>query len=165
MRLLALLLIALPLGTARAEGFAVRDLTGLADAARTALGAGSAARAEAQRLILTCPGCDGAPMADLQLGRQDDGTEARVRAGQTTIADLEALCRARSPDCRLSGLAVAPAVGWATTYALGSGAGSTAVLLRDGDRLIVRVLARTREAASRHADTLVRALAPRIVGR
>ncbi|MEH3143818.1 MAG: hypothetical protein PGN34_00295 [Methylobacterium frigidaeris] len=160
------LVAALPAATAaRAEGFAARDLTTVADAARTALGGRFAARAEPRRLTLTCPECDGAPVVDLQLGRQTDGTEGRVRSGQTSVEQLEALCRARSPECRLSGLSVAPAVGWTSTYPLGAGAGATAVILRDGDLLTIRVLAGTRAVAAGHVETLVRTLAPRIVGR
>ncbi|GEP03426.1 hypothetical protein [Methylobacterium oxalidis] len=149
---------------AAADGFALRDLTAAAAEARTALGRGFQAKAERERLRLICTGCEGDPIVDLQLGRQSDGTEGRVRSGQTTFDKLEALCRARNPTCRLSGLSVAPAVGWLTSYSLGGTAGATATVIRDGDLLTVRVLAATEAVATAHARRLVETLVPRIVG-
>ncbi|WP_342152858.1 hypothetical protein [Methylorubrum sp. SB2] len=151
--------------SAQAQGFAVQNLTAVANEAKRALGDGYAARAEPQRLTLMCLGCPGGPMVDLLLGRQTDGTEERVRSGQTSIAQLEALCRAKSPDCRLSALGVAPAVGWISAYPIGRTAGATAILLRGGDRLTIRAVAENSEAATRQVESLVRAVAPRIVGR
>ncbi|GJD95277.1 hypothetical protein [Methylobacterium iners] len=165
MRSLVLVLLCLAGGAARAEGFAVRDLTTIEAEARAALDRRFVARAEPKRLTLTCPECEGAPMIDILLGRQDDGTEGRVRSGQTTMARMEAICQARSPDCRLSAISVAPAVGWITTYAIGSTAGSTAILLRDGDLLTIRSLAGGQAVASKNARTLAASIAPRIVGR
>ena len=152
-------------GAVRAEGFAVRDLTTVAAAAKAALDGRFQARAEPARLTLACPDCKGGPTVDVLLGRQADGTEARVRSGETPIARLEALCRARNPECRLAGLPVAPAVGWISRYPLGGAAGATPVVLRGGDLLTIRALAADAEAASRTARALVEALAPRIVGR
>lgn len=150
--------------TARAEGFVIRDLTALVPEAKAALGSRFAARAEATRLTLLCAECEGSPMIDVLLGRQADGTEERVRAGQTTVAGLEAVCRQRDPECRLTGLSVAPAVGWISRYRMGSMSGATAIVLRDGDLLTIRSLAADAATASRNARTLVQALAPRIVG-
>ncbi|CAO4152080.1 hypothetical protein GPNCGGLF_LOCUS3810 [Methylorubrum aminovorans] len=147
-----------------AEGFAVRDLTSVAAEAKTALGGRYAARAEPARLTLLCTECEGAPMIDVLLGRQADGTEERVRSGQTPVARLEALCRQRNPECRLTGLSVAPAVGWISLYRTGAMSGATAIVLRDGDLLTIRSLAGDAATASRNARILVEALAPRIVG-
>lgn len=160
---LAVLLGLAPL-PALAEGFAVRDLTAIASEAKAALGSGYAARAEAARLTLVCTACEGSPMIDVLLGRQADGTEERVRSGQTPIARLEALCRQRSPECRVTGLSVAPAVGWISRYRMGTMSGATAIVLRDGDLLTIRSLAGDEATASRNARTLVEALGPRIVG-
>lgn len=160
----ALLLGLAPL-PAGAEGFAVRDLGTLAADAKAVLGGRYAARAEAARLTLMCPECEGAPMIDVLLGRQADGTEERVRSGATPIARLEALCRQRNPECRLTGLSVAPAVGWISLYRMGAMSGATAVVLRDGDLLTIRSLASDEATASRNARILVETLAPRIVGR
>ncbi|OHV12396.1 hypothetical protein BK022_26515 [Methylorubrum extorquens] len=165
MRIVALVLLCLLSQSAQAQGFAVQNLTAVADDAKRALGDGFSARAEPQRLTLVCLDCPGGPMVDLQLGRQTDGTEERVRSGETSIAQLETLCRAKSPDCRLSGLGVAPAVGWISTYPTGKTTGATAIVLRGSDRLIIRAVAETREAATRQVETLVQAVAPRIVGR
>ncbi|WP_407519923.1 hypothetical protein [Methylobacterium oryzisoli] len=165
MRSVAAVLIGLITTGALAEGFAVRDLRTVTGEATAALGGRFASRAEAGRLTLACPDCEGGPMIDVLIGRQTDGTEGRVRSGQTSLAQLEALCQARSPDCRLSGLSVAPAVGWITTYPMGRTAGATAVILRDGDSLTIRSLASDGAVARRNAETLARTVAPRIVGR
>jgi hypothetical protein len=150
---------------AEAEGFAVRDLSQVVTQAKSALGGAFAHRAEPQRVSLICPSCDGQPMIDLLLGRQTDGTEARVRSGETPISRMEDLCRARNDTCRLSALSVAPAVAWITSYSLGTTAGSTAVVLRDGDLLTIRSIASDPAVARRNTETLVRAVVPTIVGR
>ncbi|SFU50750.1 hypothetical protein SAMN02799631_01007 [Methylobacterium sp. 174MFSha1.1] len=165
MRNLFIALLCLAAAPACAEGFAIRDLTAVASEAGTALGIGFVSRAAPDRLTLMCTTCEGAPMVDLLLGRQADGTEERVRAGQTSMAQLEALCRERRTDCRLSGLSVAPAVGWVTGYGVGSSAGATAIILRGGDLLTIRVLAGSAEAAARPIEILSRTVAARIVGR
>jgi hypothetical protein len=150
---------------AAAQGFAIRDLREVEAAAKSALGTGYQSRADQARLTLTCPECAGAPSIDILLGRQTDGTEERVRSGQTTVADLEAICRQRSDACRITGLPVSPAVGWISTFPLGVGAGSTAVILRDGDLLTIRGIARSPNVAHEQVMKLVNSLAGRIIGR
>ena len=165
-RIALLLLGALAGPAAQAEGFVAKDLTKVADAAKAALGGEFAQRAAPARLTLTCPTCKGAPMIDVLVGRQDDGTEARVRSGQTTIAQLEKLCRDKVDACRITELKVAPAVGWLSVYPMGASmAGSTAVILRDGDLLTIRSLASDPTVAKRNAEKLTASLAPKIVGR
>lgn len=161
--LLALSLLLLPV-PAQAQGFKVRDLSTLAPEMEKALGAGFVSRAEPGRVTLTCPECAGAPMVDVLLGRQDDGTEARVRSGKTPVAALEALCRQRNPACHLTGLRVAPAVGWVSTYPMGGMAGSTAIILRDGDLLTIRSIAGDAPNARANTDKLVQAVVGRIAG-
>ncbi|WP_232631723.1 hypothetical protein [Methylobacterium sp. Leaf118] len=148
-----------------ADGFALRDLTAVEAEAKAALGDGFAARAAPARLTLTCPTCPGSPMIDVLVGRQADGTEERVRSGQTSLARLEEICQARSPECRVSALSVAPAVGWLSAYRMGPMAGATAVVLRGGDGLTIRSLADDAETARRHARALSDRLVPHIVGR
>lgn len=126
---------------ARAEGFAIDDLTPIGDAAAAALGPAYVFRAEPRRVSLHCPECTGAPMIDILLGTQTDGTEERVRSGVTTMARMEKLCRANNDGCRVTALAVAPAVGWVSRYPLPSGEGATAVIIRDGQLLTLRVIA------------------------
>ncbi|KQS54977.1 hypothetical protein ASG32_14235 [Methylobacterium sp. Leaf361] len=164
MRGLLLLVFGLWAQTAMAQGFAVHDLTGLAEAARSALGPAATARAEAGQLGLHCAACAGAPAIELRIGRLTDGTEARVRSGRTTLAALEALCVRRNPDCRLSALPAGPAIGWLSVYALDGGAGATAVILRDGDLLTIEARASDRGAAEDAARRLMQAVLPRIVG-
>ena len=148
-----------------AEGFAVHDLRPLAPAMAKAAGADFEHRAETDRVTLACPTCAGSPMIDVRLGRQADGTEQRVRSGETPVAKLEALCRAREPACRLTALEVAPAVGWITAYPMGSLSGATAVILRDGDLLTIRAIADDPATARRHAEMVVAEPGRRIVGR
>jgi hypothetical protein len=147
-----------------AQGFAVHDLTPIAEDARVALGTESTAQAEPTHLTLTCTACEGAPTAELQLGRLTDGTEERVRSGKTTLAALEAICLKRNPDCRLSSLPAGPAIGWLTVYAVGRGGGATAVILRNGDLLAIDARAANRGAAEDAVERLAHTIMPRIVG-
>jgi hypothetical protein len=164
MRFLIMSIAALVATEAHAEGFAVHDLSTIADDASAALGAGFIHRAAPERVTLFCSGCKGGPMIDIKIGRQNDGTEQRVRSGQTSMADLEKLCQAKDPSCSLTELSVSPAVGWLTTWPMGSHAGSTAVILRDGDLLTIRSIAADADTARRNAETLVESVSPKIVG-
>lgn len=151
--------------TARAEGFATHDLAPLAAPLAAALGAGATHRGEAGRVILACPACDGAPMLDIRLGRQTDGTEQRVRSGETPIARLDALCKAREPACVVTALDVAPAVGWISAWPSGSMRGATAVVLKDGDLLTLRALAATPQAADAAVRAALATVRPRLLPR
>lgn len=164
--LLAMAVLAFVSAQARADGFGVHDLTTIAPEVSAALGSGSGfnSKSETQRLTLICPKCDGEPTIDLQLGRQTDGTEERVRSGQTPIARLEMLCQERNPSCRLTGLDVTPAVGWISTYAMGPMFASTVVIMRGGDLLTIRSLASNAEAARGNAEKVVQAVRSRLIG-
>ena len=161
--LIVLLAAALASPSSSAE-FAAHDLSGFVQTVKGALGDGYEHRVEAKRMILTCPTCPGAPMIDVLLGRQTDGTEQRLRSGQTSIGHMERLCQQRSPTCRLAALDVAPAVGWITAYPIGSTSGSTAVILRGGDMLTVRSLASDAQTARSNAEKIVAAVTPTLVG-
>lgn len=166
MRFLISALLCVWAQAAFAQGFAVRDLSQVASAAQAALGGGFQAKAQSQRVTLACLDCPGGPMVDLLLGRQTDGTEERVRSGETPISSLEKLCQARNPECRIDSLSVAPAVGWISRYRLSSSmVGSTAIILRGGDMLTVRSIASDEATARANAQKLVRAIAPTVVGR
>ena len=163
--ILAFAVLALIAEGAHADGFGVRDLATIAPEVSAALGSDFSHRGEAQRLTLICPKCEGEPTIDLHLGRQTDGTEERVRSGQTPITRLEKLCQDRNPSCRLSGLDVAPAVGWISTYSMGATFASTVVITRDGDLLTIRSLASNAEAARGNAEKVVRAVRPALIGK
>ena len=163
MRLAAIGLALLVSTAAQAEGFVVDDLTGVAGDLRAALGSGFTQKAEPKRVTLACTNCADKPVVDVQLGRQTDGTEQRVRSGQTTIASLEKQCQSKSPSCTISRLDVSPAVGWISTYSTGATAGSTAVMLRDGDMLVVRSIASDAAVARRNAEKVV-AAARKVIG-
>ena len=109
--ILPIALLFAPTTPVRAEGFATRDLAGLAKDMERILGPDFISRTEDGKVAFSCLSCPGSPIVGVALGRQDDGTEQRVREGKTTIEQLRALCRARDPNCELAALDVAPAVG------------------------------------------------------
>ena len=148
-----------------ATGFAIHDLTKLPFEPATALGTGYLARTDSARLSMVCTGCTGYPMLDVLLGRQDDGTEGRVRSGVTTIAQLDATCKSRMASCRIDSVAVAPAVGWMSSYRLGAQFAHTIVVIRDGDLLTIRSLAGDSTVARHNADVLLTTVVPAIVGK
>lgn len=158
------IVVALMATEARADGFVVRDLAAVAPEVIAALGSGFSQRSEPQRLTLVCPKCEGEPAIDLQLGRQTDGTEERLRSGQTPISRLEKLCQEKSPSCRLTGLDIAPAVGWISAYPMGSMFASTVVILRGGDLLTIRSVASTADAARNNAEKVVKVVRAKLIG-
>jgi len=157
--------VLLTTSVAAAQDPAAPDLTALEARALAALGEGYIARAEPARLILTCPACAGAPMAEIRLGRQEDGTEGRLRSGATTIASLDQQCRARNPSCRVERANAGPAVGWLSSYRLGEIAGNTLVLLRDGDMVVIRAVSADQEVSRRSLDLLRAEVVPAILAR
>ena len=165
MRCLIVILSCLWSQAVLALGFAVQDLTPLAEDARTALGREATVQAEPFQLMLTCPGCDGAPTVALQLGRLTDGTEGRIRSGKTTMGALETMCVKKNPDCRLTTLPAGPGIAWITSYAFETGAGATAIVLRDGDLLTIDARSIDRGAAEDTVLRLAQKLLPRIIGR
>ncbi|MEL6435803.1 MAG: hypothetical protein AAFP99_03310 [Pseudomonadota bacterium] len=148
------------MGVARAEGFAITDLTDLNDIPQTLNGKSYSNRLAAKRLTLACDDCDGLNAVDVLIGRSTDGTEGRFRSGETTLKRMEDVCRSRDDTCRLERLDVGPSVGWLSIYARGS----TAILFRDGDTLTIRGLAETPEVARETVRGVLATLAPTIVG-
>jgi len=149
---------------ARADGFAVHDLSQIADRTAAALGDGYIYRASPERLTLTCPQCEGGPMIDILVGRQNDGTEERVRSGATPISRLQEQCQAREPSCIVTALEVSPAVGWISQYPIGASEGSTAVIIRDGDLLTVRSLVSTPGLAVTVTRSVVDVISGDVIG-
>lgn len=164
MRWFLVLISCLLAQTAQAQGFASHDLTGVVDQVRIAIDTKASVQATPLSLTMTCSPCKGSPTVDIELGRLTDGTEKRVRSGETSFAKLESLCIKQNPDCRLSSLPVSPAIGWITVYGLGNGGGSTAVILRDGDLLTIQAKADSPGHAEDSVRALVQGMTPRIVG-
>jgi hypothetical protein len=146
-----------------ADGFAITDLT-TAPIITEVLGAGYVEKVESDRITYVCFECPGLPMIDVLMGQTTDGTEGRLRSGETTFADMQALCQAKDPDCVLDALIVDPAVGYITTYRFGAQSGHTLVIMRDGDMLTIRSLSENPETARANARMLERSLIPEIVG-
>jgi hypothetical protein len=157
------LLLSLFASPALANGFAITDLTQAPDMVPI-MGAGYLSNVEPDRVTLFCLECPGLPMIDILIGRQDDGTEGRLRSGETSMADMEGICQAREPACKLEGLSVEPAVGFVTTYPVLGKSGATTVIFRDGDMLTIRSLADDPAVASANALILQENLVPSIVG-
>jgi hypothetical protein len=150
-----------------AASFQNTDLDAVGKHAQETLGPGFRAQnTNSRRVDLTCASCAVPTMVSITIGQQTDGTDERVRGGQTTMADLERLCQAREPSCRVTRADMGPAVGWISVYRNSDTfSGSTLVLIRDGNLMTVRSIAPTPEAARDNVQRLQRAVLPQIVGR
>jgi hypothetical protein len=144
-------------------GFAVSDLTQIKATPLVIDAKTFTPRAEPQRLTLACLKCESVEAVDVLIAKSDDGTEARLRSGETKIATIEANCQSREPDCRIERLDLAGAVGWVSrTKAVGSSI-STAVLFKGGDRLIVRSMADNVDTAFANGAAVRKVYAQRII--
>ncbi|WP_224813990.1 hypothetical protein [Hasllibacter sp. MH4015] len=164
MRLLAAILAIFAAAPAAGEGFVVTDLTALS-VAPIALDGGTfeVQPVARNRMIVACTDCTELMVIDVVLGRQDDGTEDRLRSGETSIDDIRALCQANTPSCALEGITLGRAIGWVTEYEAGV-TGSTTVLFLDGDLLTIRSIAGDIPTARENGDAVTAALAPMIIG-
>lgn len=151
--------------SAQVDGFVIDDLTAIEASMKSALGSGFDSKAEPRRLTFACPRCAGAPLLDVLLSRQSDGTEQRVRSGETKIADLERLCQQRSPQCHLSALNVTPAIGWISSYPTGGTAGATVIIIRQEKMLTVRSLAKDAATARQNIDRLIPVIRAQLIGK
>jgi hypothetical protein len=161
-RVFAILLVSA--SSAAAEGFAITDLTQAPDSLPV-LGTSYIRRVEADRITYGCLECEGRPMIDVLMGKTTDGTEGRIRSGQTTMAKMQALCQTRDPNCTIKALKVEPAVGYISSYQLGNNAGNTVVVMRDGDMLTIRSISSNPKTARENARLLELNLIPAIVGK
>ncbi len=149
-----------------AASFQNADLDVVGNRAQAALGQDFRAQnTNRQRVDPTCESCAVPTMVSSNIGRQSDGTEGRVRNGQTTMVDLERICQSREPDCDLTRADMGGAVGWLTVWRTSDAfAGSTLTLIKDGNVMTVRSIAPTPEAARKIVARLQRAVLPQIVG-
>jgi hypothetical protein len=155
---------AVPIWALPALAFQDTDLDVVARKAQTVLGPGYRAQlGNPKRLVLLCAGCEGRGMITIELGRQTDGTEDRVRSGQTRMSDLEQQCQAREPSCRMERADSGNAVGWLSSYSSGTIAGNTLVLLRNSDMLVVRSNGSTPAIARENLRRLQRTIIPDII--
>ncbi len=150
-----------------AASFQDIDLEAVGKRAQSQLGPnflGSMGRGN-KSVTIGCASCTGLTMVTMSIGRQTDGTEERVRSGQTTMADLERQCQANEPTCRVTRADVGGAVGWLTSYASGRLAGNTHVLVLNGDMLIVRSMADKSKTARDNMLRMQRSIIPEIISR
>jgi hypothetical protein len=156
-------LLTLLCSPAYAGGLAITDLTEAPDMSAI-LGAGFISKVEADRVTYVCFECPGTPMIDVLMGQQTDGMEGRIRSGETTMEEMQAICQSREPDCTIEGLDVAPAVGFRSSYPVLGQSGSTTVVMLDGDVLTIRSVADDPAIAHDNAVMLENNLIPAIVG-
>lgn len=150
---------------AYADGFAVKDLGTLqVDPTVFQGGTYDAGSTEPARLTVFCTDCSSQTIIDIRLGRSTDGTEERYRSGETTVEQMEAICKSRSESCELKAAEVGDAVGWVTSYEASGGWGSTTVLFKDGDLLTIRSIAASKEQAIANGATARGSIAPMIIG-
>ena len=161
-----LLLVAslLPITSAAAEGFAIQDLRNVPFNASAMEGGRFMTEATPERLTIFCVNCPSLTAVDVLIGRQEDGTEGRVRSGETSYSQLAAQCRQNEPSCTLQELAIEPGVGWVTTYEGPVLPGSTHVVMRNGDLLTIRSIAEDVSTAARNGTLVYNVLAHQIVG-
>lgn len=161
--MLALLPLTLALAMP-AEGFATKNINSLDAEVLALLGPGFISAPRPGKLAYSCSSCAGEPILGIEFGRQVDGTEGRVRSGETRIEDLEKQCQARSPECKLEALDGGAAVGWVSSYTLGSSQGATAILIRGGDLLTIRSVANDAATARGNIDKLLPLVREKIIG-
>jgi len=119
---------------------------------------------EKTRVIVACTDCDGPTMVSVERTRSRDGTEARFRSGETTLVKMAAICKQNHASCEMKAAEAGGAVGWLTTYKVGSRYGSTLVLFQNGDLLTVRALSDNRRIVTANMDAAVLSIVPQIVG-
>jgi hypothetical protein len=126
-------------------------------------------RKENARLTLACGDFEGFVATNILLESARDGTEKRIRSGETTAATMLPVCRenaqAKGSECfGLKEADLAGAVGFVSDVGLGPmGFASTYVLWQNGKRLTIRSVAPTRAEAARVGRLMFKSLASQIV--
>ncbi len=143
-----------------AEGFGQTDLTQIAIDPGMFKGGVMDIGEKPNRTTVFCTNCSDRVLLDVILSRSTDGTEERFRTGQTTVQNLEKICKSRDPSCTLKRVEVGPALGWITTY----GTNSTVVLFQDGDMLTFRSVSGDAALSLSNARQAIKSIAPQIVG-
>lgn len=163
-------LLALALLFAPHVAYADMAMTNLTRLNTTALEKqGWTVRKQASRVTLFCKSCGEMTATDIILERANDGTEERIRSGQTTAKTMLAICKKnaenRGSACYgISPVALKGAVGFVSDVGVGPmGSAATYILWQDGRRLTIRNVAPTRAAARKHGKSMFRALASQIV--
>jgi hypothetical protein len=149
---------------AQAEGFALKDLTKLRFDPASMPGKEFVMRNdEPERATVACVACKDLEAVDIILGQSVDGTEERYRSGKTTLAMMEAICKSKAPSCTMQAATFGRAVGWTTQYET-STFGSTTALYLNGDLLVVRSLAGSKDVAFANGQAILAAVGKQIVG-
>ena len=154
---------------ALAEGFRTKDFAALSFDPAWFEGGTYGAQTEPGRMVVACEDCPEMVLVDVRVGRSEDGTEARLRSGETTIADMLALCRENAAaedetECLSLELAEAGgATGYVSEVLTPIGHISTYVLFQGGDMLTIRSLGSDLEGTRANADAAFLNIATQIV--
>jgi hypothetical protein len=154
-----------PAQAKQGAGFAVTDLVKIKNVGFSVKGKTFIRRVESERITLFCEDCPPIEAVDILLSKSTDSTEERYRSGETTLAKMEALCKAKEPDCSLSPLKLNGAVGWFSQTKAAGSAISTTLLFKNGDLLTIRSMAATPKAALENGKAVRDQIAPKIVGK
>jgi hypothetical protein len=146
-------------------GFAITDLTQVKVARLTLSGHVFAAKAEPKRLTYVCQDCSDLTAIDVLIDTSTDGTEGRLRSGETKIETLAQNCRARESNCQIDGLNVQGATGWVSKTVAAGNPVSTTVLFKNGDRLVIRSIAPDLAVAYRNGQSVVTEIGTTIIGK
>jgi hypothetical protein len=146
------------------SGFAITDPAKLNPKPLVIAGKTFTPRLEPSEVKLLCGACKALEAVAMIFDKSTDGTEGRLRSGETKIATIAANCQRQEPNCRIDALSLAGAVGWVSRTKVGSTAISTAVLFKGGDRLIIRSIAGDVETAFANGVAVRAAYGTRVIG-
>ena len=124
---------------------------------------------QGKRLVVSCNGCEGFTAIDVQLSKAPAGMEDRIRSGETTARTMLDICRknAAGNGSECYGLKKAnlkKAVGFVSDVKIFEGTyANTYTLYQDGQLLLMRCVAGSREEAKRIGTLAFQKIAPQIV--
>lgn len=154
----ALFVFAFAAGTARSEGFVLRDLTVIEADVAAAFGDGYEHWAIPTTLHLGC--CDGEEeqVVRLTVDRHTDEIGQQDRTDRDYISGLEQICAGLGPSCEIEEIDAGAALGRRVTVCMRVPLQTTSLfVVKDGDRLTIRSSATDATMARRNADKALRA--------
>jgi hypothetical protein len=151
------------------SGFAVTDLTKFnsigSGASNVQLGGQECiARAELSRLTIMCLDAPASPAIDVKLSKSKDGTEARLRSGETTIAKMEELCAQRGGVCKMEALKLGGAVGFVSKTNVGNTKIHNITLFKKDDLMVIRAISEDADVAAKYGKLVLDFYGTKIVG-
>ncbi|GAA5233454.1 hypothetical protein FOZ76_08835 [Verticiella sediminum] len=159
-RFIALFVLVLSGGLARAEGLGLHDLTTVAADVAQAMGAGFRVWAAPDTMNLSCCEKSREQIVMLSTDRQTDELGQSERSDSSYIAELEETCSTLSPACEIENIDIDPAIGRLISLRRlgGDMTGTRIVVVKDGERLVVQSAANDRTLARSNAETALSAV-------